>query len=190
MKVKTSKVTRIGLLIDESGSMGSVKKDTIGSVNKFINDQKTVNGKANITIAAFNDKYKVIVDDIDIQEVQEISNEDYEPSGFTALYDSLMNLILSLEKTGAKTVIIAVMTDGYENKSIEYKLHDLKLKIEEKQKAGWQIVFLAADLDATAYAGSMGVNLNHTRGFTKSASGLDDAAVYLCSCATSYRSSK
>ncbi len=193
MNVKTkkaSKTVEIGLLIDESGSMGMARTDTIGSINNFIRDQKTVKGKANITIASFNENYKLVIDKKNIQEVEEITEKDYKPNGYTALYDSLMKLIASLEETNAKKVIIAVMTDGMENASKEFsadKIHLIKEKVEQKQKDGWQILFLAADLDVKEYAGSLGVNLNFTQTFSKSAVGLADASSYLCRSVTDYR---
>ncbi|MCK9279306.1 MAG: hypothetical protein M0P71_01655 [Melioribacteraceae bacterium] len=189
MKARTKKeVVQIGLLVDESGSMYSLSGDTIGTVNGFIKDQKKVKGEAEITIASFNDNYKLIKDREDIKNIEEITSEDYSPSGMTALYDSIMKIISSIEETKAKKAIIAIITDGMENSSIEYKDSSvIKEKIQQKQKDGWQILFLAANIDEKAVGASFGINAMYTQAFTPTADGVIGAMSYTSRCVSDYR---
>lgn len=189
---KNTEIVEIGLLIDESGSMGKIRGDTIGTINNFLMEQKAVKGKANISISSFNDIYKRVVERCDIQQVQEITEEDYCPKDCTALFDAIMQIITEMEYycmvNKSNRAILAIMTDGDENASTGFKnASEIKTRIQQKQEQGWQIIFLGANINEKEYAQNLGINLNLTQKFDATPIGIRSAGLYATQCVTNYR---
>ena len=116
--------TAIALVVDRSGSMESIKGDTVGSIKQFIGDQKKLDGKATLRIVQFDDKYETVYKDVDIKKIDEKEfAEKYCPRGCTALLDAIGRIITELgqtikemkEKERPSKVVVAIITDGYEN---------------------------------------------------------------------------
>ena len=111
-----------------SGSMGPFTADTIGGYNTLLNEQKEKDGDANVTTILFDDRYIVLHDRVNIKDVKDITNKEYAPLGMTALLDAVGKTIVSAgqklaamdEKDRPGTVIVTIITDGYENASKEY----------------------------------------------------------------------
>src|SRR6185503_19851112 len=80
---------KIVFVIDESGSMGSLQSDVIGGFNKLIDDQLEVEGKADVTLITFANTVKTVLDNVDIEQVDYLTNENYRPSGGTAMNDAI-----------------------------------------------------------------------------------------------------
>lgn len=121
-------LTMIGIVLDRSGSMDSVKDETISGFNAFIEEQKKVPGEALWSLLQFNDKMQWHTELKSLDTATKLSEKNYQPSGYTALYDAIGTMI---DKTGAALaalpedkrpgkVLIAIMTDGAENASKEY----------------------------------------------------------------------
>lgn len=157
--------TAIGLVIDRSGSMWSVAEDTKGGVKEFITSQKKQEGKAALTLVQFDHEYQVLKNFAELGSVDE--NEflsQYQPRGSTALLDAIGRTIQEMgqkmaEMTPAERparVIVTIVTDGQENASKEYTASKIKALVEEKRAAGWNFVFLGADLDSIQVAESYG----------------------------------
>lgn len=155
--------TAITLVVDRSGSMYSVANDTIGSVQNLIQTQKQEEGKASLTLVQFDHEYEVVYDCADIKSVDEKDfARQYQPRGSTALVDaigrSIINMNRKIEEMNEKPtrVVVAVVTDGLENASHEFTVEKIKNLIEEKQKLGWDFMFLGADLNAIQTAQNYG----------------------------------
>jgi uncharacterized protein with von Willebrand factor type A (vWA) domain len=185
----------IVLLIDESGSMASIRSDIRGSINKFIRDQQSLaDDQSTLSLAKFSDGVDYIYEKKALQQVKELAEEDYTPGGGTALNDAVG---LTIAKYGDdKHVCMVIVTDGEENASKTFRQSDIKELISKKQAAGWKFIYLSADI-TTARQGdrlsmqSYGVNAvnvssnNLAVGVNKLASNLERA----CSDAVSaYRS--
>ncbi len=155
--------TAIALVVDRSGSMHSVADDTKGSVQNLIQTQKQQEGQASLTLIQFDHEYQVIHDCADLQTVdEEAFAKQYQPRGSTALVDAIgrtiinmSNKIETMEQKPTK-VIVAVVTDGFENASREFTTEKVKQLVEEKQNLGWEFIFLGADLNAIHSAQSYG----------------------------------
>jgi len=157
-------LTEIILVLDKSGSMYDVKQDTIGGVNQFLEDQKKLPGEALFTFITFDTRYNKISEGILLENAQPLSEATYAPAGGTALFDAVNSAISSTIERHAKEpesynrpgkVMLAVLTDGDENSSTE--IRDKKVigrMVAEREKAGWEVIFLGADLDNWAEAGS------------------------------------
>ena len=181
-------LTEIGVVLDESGSMGFVRGDTIGGFNTFLEDQKKLPGEAKFTLVKFANGATVIHDGVPIGDVPPLDESTYAPGGGTALLDALGNAINSIEQRieglpddeKPSRVILVIITDGHENASREFGLKQIKKMIEERQASRfWEFLFLAANIDAFAGASSIGVAGMNTSAYRQSAKGM--SAMYMSS---------
>jgi uncharacterized protein YegL len=162
-------LTEIVFILDESGSMSSVKTDTIGGFNEFIESQKKIKGEVQFTFIKFSDYYNVVNDGTPLENVSPLNDETYAPSFSTALLDAVGKAIDSLgnrlsntpEDQRPEKVLVAVLTDGQENASSEYDTKKvLNMVKHQRDKYNWEFIFLGADIDAWAGGSSMGINTN------------------------------
>jgi uncharacterized protein YegL len=161
--------TELVFILDRSGSMGGLESDTIGGFNAMLMKQKALKGECRITTVLFSDGPTVLHDRIDIGGVQPITEKDYFVGGCTALLDAIGSTIdkivkvqkKSAEEYRAKKVMFVIITDGLENASREYSSDRVKRKIsEQKEKYGWEFIFLGADLSAVETAAVLGISRN------------------------------
>lgn len=159
-------LSELVLVVDESGSMCSVQSAVISSFNGFINEQKEGQGTACVTLYAFSDTVSKTLQACDVREVTPLSEKNYDPHGYTALLDALGTAI---DETGARlaampeekrpgTVIVGIMTDGYENASKNYTWQDIADRIRhQKEKYSWHFMFFGADEAAIAAAANLNI---------------------------------
>ena len=149
-------LTEIIFVLDKSGSMWDVKSDTIGGFNQFVEDQKKLPGKALFTFITFDTTYNKVTEGALLESVKPLNENTYNPGGGTALYDAVNRAIAdtverhnnepSVDNTPGK-VIMVVLTDGQENSSREVRdLKKISEMVKEREKLGWEVVFLGADL--------------------------------------------
>jgi len=140
-------------ILDRSGSMETCRDDTIGGFNAFVSDQKTLGGK--LTLVQFDHEINNVYEDTPLGDVAPLTTETFQPRGSTALMDAIGQTI---KKHAAKTgVVFIIQTDGEENSSHTYTKAHIKDLIEQKTKDGWTFMYLGANQDAFAEAGSMGI---------------------------------
>lgn len=172
-------LTEVIFLLDASGSMYSLAKDTIGGFNSFVEEQKKLDGEMIINTVLFNHRYEMLHDCKDIQEIEPMTAEQYSAGGGTALLDAVGKSITEVSQRIDKmekayrpeNIIVVITTDGEENNSEEYKLSDIKQIIEDKKKDGWGFIFMGADIDSFGAGGSMGVGSGSTINYEKSSVG-------------------
>lgn len=185
--MKTNDVVEIVAIIDQSGSMGRVRDDAIGGFNNFLANQQALGDNARLTLVLFDDNYVVPVENTPIRDVKPLDNATYNPLGWTAMNDAIGRALTSLEAKNPAKAIITILTDGLENASTEYTAAQVKEKIKAAEDRGWEVIFLAANIDAFAAGGSLGISRGNTFEFTASAQGLHDAFASMSLCASSYR---
>ena len=151
----------ITMILDRSGSMQSMAEQVILSYNDFIDEQKTVDGEATISLVQFNDQYTPIYAGVDIKEANVLNDETYVAQGHTALFDAIGRTIQETKKRlspGCADVVFVITTDGLENASQEYSGKQIREMIEECEKElGWNFMFLAANVDAFNQHDNLGV---------------------------------
>lgn len=195
-----SDYTHISIILDRTGSMESIRNDTIGGFNTFLKDQKEQPGIATLTLVQFDtqDPYEVIHRFKPIQEVPELTHETYVPRASTPLLDAMGRGINDIEKSIAEMkeenrpskVVVVVITDGQENSSREFKKDQIVKMIKEKtEKYNWQFVFLSADLNAFMDAGAMGIMDHQRMMFSKNEMGSHIAWSRLSTSMSKYRTS-
>ena len=162
-------LTEIVFILDRSGSMSGLEKDTIGGYNSMLERQKKEEGEAVISTVLFDDKIEVLHDRENLYEVKNITGEDYYVRGCTALLDAVGTTIqrigsiqkeMPADERPEKTMFI-ITTDGMENASKEYTYSKVKKLVEDKKKKQhWEFIFLGANIDAVEVAGRFGVSKN------------------------------
>lgn len=173
MKIKS---VDIAFVLDRSGSMSSIKKETIRQFNSYLEKQKSEKKKIFWSMALFNEEYELLFDRALVDEIPELNDHNYQPGGCTALLDAMGQTIRHMEvkqkKEGIQNVIMCILTDGLENASREYSMDNIRLLIKEKREKGWEFVFLGANQDAIAAAGSMGMNRRYAHNFQATNEGI------------------
>lgn len=177
----------IFVVLDRSGSMSTIAQDAIGGFNTFIQGQQEVDGEANVTLAIFDDRYEIVFEEVDINKVAPLTSKEFTPRGMTALYDAVGRSLSKLEEASPEKAILCVITDGAENSSHEYSHSVLKEKVQAAEARGWQVVFLAANIDEKVVGASMGISGGMTRGFVADAQGTQMMYMNASAAVTSYR---
>lgn len=159
-------LSEIVFLLDRSGSMSGLEKDTIGGFNAMIEKQKKEEGKALISTVLFDHEMKVLHDRVPVQDVKPISEKDYQVRGCTALLDAMGGAIHHIgnvhkyarNEDVPEHTIFVITTDGMENASSHYSSSKVRTMVErQKEKYGWEFLFLGANMDAIAAAKDFGI---------------------------------
>ena len=140
-------------ILDRSGSMETCRDDTIGGFNAFLREQQA--GGGTLTLVLFDHEYQVVYGNKPITDCPPLTAQTFVPRGSTALLDAIGRAIKAVPAGTQPTVVI--LTDGQENASQQYTKAHIKDLIEEKTKAGWTFVYLGANQDAFAEAGTLGI---------------------------------
>ncbi len=174
-------LTELVFLLDRSGSMAGLEKDTIGGYNSLLEKQKK-EGEAIVTTILFDDKYEVLHNGVDINKIEHLNSKDYFVRGSTALLDAIGKTI---NEVGAKinkldesehpsSVIMVITTDGYENASREYNLEKIQKMIKhQKEKYSWKFLFVGANIDAISTAESFGIDKQFASNYTATSRGTE-----------------
>ena len=144
------------VILDRSGSMGSIRDEAIGGFNNFLSAQQAVKGAANLTLVLFDDQYEVPVAGVKLKDVQPLTTETFVPRGFTAMNDAIGKALTELEAKNPKKAVICILTDGQENASKEFTQEQIKAKVRLAEDKDWEVIFLAANIDAQQAARGIG----------------------------------
>ena len=160
-------LTEIVFILDRSGSMSGLEADTIGGFNSMIAKQKKAGGEALISTVLFDNHSEVIHDRVNIRDIRPMTDEEYSVRGCTALLDAIGGAIHHIgnihkyarpEDVPEHTMFI-ITTDGMENASHIYTSNKVKKMIErQKEKYGWEFLFIGANIDAVETAARYGIS--------------------------------
>ncbi len=165
--------TIVNFLLDETGSMTSVKDATISGFNEYVKTLQKEKGKITMSLTKFNStKVEVVYTDKDIKQIEELNNKTYMPDNLTPLYDAIGKTInevkTKLEKQKDKPkVLFIIMTDGLENASKEYTQIEINKLIKEGENNKWTFIYLGADHDSWTQAQKFGIARGNTMDFDK-----------------------
>ncbi len=175
-------LTELVFILDRSGSMSGLEADTIGGFNSLIAKQKKEEGKALVSTILFNQKSVVLHDRVPLNAVPPMTNQDYVAQGNTALLDAVGGAVHHIgivqkyarpEDVPAHTLFV-ITTDGMENASRTYSDARVKQMIErQKEKFGWEFLFLGANIDAVETAGRIGIDRNRAVDYISDTVGTD-----------------
>jgi len=142
----STETTEILCIMDRSSSMSSIMPEAVNAFNEFVQKQKALPGKANLTLVAFDNHYEVKYDSIDLNSVPLLTINQVQPRGMTALNDAIGRTI-NRAKDSRKTIVL-IQTDGEENCSQEFDNEQVKALINAKKELGWEFIFIGAGIDA------------------------------------------
>jgi uncharacterized protein YegL len=152
------------IILDESGSMQSIKTAALNSVNESLQSIRHAQMKYEeqehyVTFVTFNNDVKTLFDCVSIDMINDLTPRDYTPDCCTALYDAMGMSLGKLRRIVAKDdkVLVTIVTDGYENASREYSAKAIKALVEELKSQGWVFAYMGANQDVEAVGASLAI---------------------------------
>ena len=159
-------LTEMVFILDKSGSMAGLESDTIGGFNGMIERQKAAEGEALVSTVLFSNESTVIHDRVDLRKIEPLTDRQYFVGGCTALIDAIGGAIHHIgnvhkyarEEDRPEHTIFVITTDGMENASHRYTSDEVKAMVQrQKEKYGWEFLFLGANIDAVETAAHFGI---------------------------------
>lgn len=181
-KKNNNNTTELVFILDRSGSMHGLEKDTIGGFNSMIEKQKKQEGKCYVSTVLFDDRSSVLHDRLPLEKIPEMTENDYFVGGCTALVDAIggaIHHIGNIHKYARKedvpqNTMFIIITDGYENASHIYNSDIVKNMIErQKKKYGWEFLFIGANIDAVETAANFGISRDRAVNYHADETGTD-----------------
>lgn len=191
--------TDITFILDRSGSMSGLQADVIGGFNKFIEEQKKLDGKLAVTLIQFDYAYEVNYRGINVDKVIPLTTTTYQPRGSTALLDAVGR---GINETGSRLrrmavkdrpakVLFVIYTDGQENSSREFTKERIREMIKHQEDTySWQFAYLGANQDSFAEASMLYIPKASTGNWEANARGVEQVYATLNSSTTNYRNAR
>ncbi len=196
MKKANNNTTELVFILDRSGSMAGLEKDTIGGFNAMIEKQKRQEGECYVSTVLFDNVSEVLHDRVKLSDVKPMTDDDYTVRGCTALFDAIGGAIHHIgnihkyarpEDVPEHTMFI-ITTDGMENASGKYTREKVKQMIErQKEKYGWEFLFVAANIDAVETAGNIGIEREMAANYKATRKGTENLYSVMCDAVCSMR---
>ena len=173
-------LTEMVFILDKSGSMAGLEADTIGGFNSMIERQKKEEGEALVSTVLFSSESKVIHDRVNLAKIEPMTDRQYCVGGCTALIDAIGEAIHHIgnvhkyarEEDRPEHTIFVITTDGMENASHRYTSDQVKTMVrQQKEKHGWEFLFLGANIDAVETAARFGIAEDRAVSFHNDAKG-------------------
>lgn len=176
-----AELTELIFILDRSGSMGGLERDTIQGFNKMIERQKTESKNVNVTTILFDDAAEMVHDRFPIEIIEPLTEQEYFVKGCTALLDAVGEAVTKIdnvqkrlpENYRAGKVIFVIITDGLENSSERFCYKQVRSMIEEKKQCGWEFLFLGANIDAGKEAEKIGIERNRSVTYKNDPDGIE-----------------
>lgn len=175
--------THISVVLDASGSMLPQQLSVINNINKFLDEQRSVEDPCTISITTFNTGFKTLYRMQDIRKIEGLNVWTYRPDGFTALRQAL---IQEIDATGVdlvtippayrpEKVIFVTVTDGEENASgWGFGVPELRQRVAlQTETYKWEFIYLGANIDSFASGAELGFNAAFTSNYVATAKGLN-----------------
>lgn len=192
---KKNNITEIVFILDRSGSMGGLEKDTIGGFNSMLEKQKKQDGTAFVSTVLFDHETEVLHDRVPIDKINPLTDDDYTVRGCTALLDALggaIKHISNIHRYARKEdvpehTMFVITTDGMENASKRYNSRDIKKLIEQKKEEGWEFLFIGANIDAVETANTYGISEDRAVNYNADGEGTGVVFESVCEAVSSIR---
>ena len=159
-------LTEIVFILDRSGSMSGLEADTIGGFNSMIAKQSKEEGEAIVSTVLFDGVSEVLHDRVPLDKIEKMTEKDYFVRGCTALLDAIGGAVHHIsnvhkyirEEDVPEHTMFIITTDGMENASHRYSSEEVKKMVRrQKDRYGWEFLFLGANIDAVETAAHYGI---------------------------------
>ena len=176
-------ITEIICIVDKSGSMDTLKNETIDGLNNFIKSQQVEETACNFSLVQFNQELSATIVRQPIKHVRLLHSQDYQPNGYTALYDALGTTLQKAVQTiftlpnelKPNKVMVFIITDGLENASRRYAKAAVQTLISKlTNNNGWEFEFYGANINSFAEAENIGVPREKATNWDFNKSGVDN----------------
>lgn len=167
-------LTELVFILDRSGSMSGLESDTIGGFNAMIDKQRRQKGECLVSTVLFDNVSEVLHDRVKLSEIKKMTADDYTVRGCTALIDAIGRAIHHIgnihkyarpEDVPEHTMFV-IMTDGLENASHLYSSDEVKKMVKhEKEKYGWEFLFIGANIDSVETARGFGIGADRAANY-------------------------
>lgn len=171
MDKKPNNEMDIIFIMDRSGSMTGFSEDTIGGFNSFIEKEKEKDINTYVTTILFDNDYEILYERKEINKVEKLTEREYWPRGTTALLDAIGKTITSFERKIDGKALVVIMTDGYENASVEFSKKQIKEMIDNHD---WEFIYLGAEIDSYSEASQFGFSKSRIANYDRSAKAVDE----------------
>ena len=167
-------LTELVMILDRSGSMGGLESDTIGGYNSMLRKQRETDGEVLVSTVLFDNRSEVLYDRVPLDKLPQMTEKEYYVRGCTALLDAIGGAIHHIgnvhkyarEEDRPEKTIFVITTDGMENASREYSYDRVKKMVEkQKEKYGWEFLFLGANIDAIETARRFGISADRAANY-------------------------
>ena len=195
-KIKNS-ITELVFIIDRSGSMYGLEKDTAGGFNSLVEKQRNKDGKCYVSAVLFDHECNVVYDREDISKIRQMTEKDCAARGNTALMDALGGAIHHIgnihkyaraEDVPEHTMFV-IITDGFENASVRYSADRVRYMVErQKSRYGWEFIFIGANIDAASTARSYGIDADRAVNYNSDGEGTRVLYESVCAAVDNLRS--
>lgn len=167
----------VHIVLDESGSMNSMKSDAIGSFNDYVENLVKDNPTATVSLTTFGGSgNRTVVDNVIATAVEPLTDANYHPTGGTPLYDAITDAVTKLDATTTQRKVMVIITDGEENASARSTKDSVKTLLGDRQEnARWLVLYLAANVDAFATGQAVGTKGATTLSFNATGGSLRSA---------------
>jgi len=171
MDKKPNNEMDIIFIMDRSGSMTGFSEDTIGGFNSFVEKEKEKDINTYVTTILFDNDYEILYERKEINKVEKLTEKEYWPRGSTALLDAIGKTITSFERKIDGKALVVIMTDGYENASVEFSKKQIKEMIDNHD---WEFIYLGAEIDSYSEASQFGFSKSRIANYDRSAKAVDE----------------
>ena len=170
----TNKTIELVFLIDKSGSMRGLERETVRGINLMLNRQRAASGRVLVSTVLFSESTELLHDRIDLEAVRPLTKYDYYTNGSTALMDAIgetigrIKTIQQYAENGKKPnrTLFIIMTDGYDNASCHFVPDQIRRMIKDQQNEyGWEFLFVGSNIDVIEVASSIGIPRDRTASF-------------------------
>lgn len=154
------------IILDESGSMSCIERQALSGLNETLqtirlSQEKYPDREQLVSIVPFEShNIRLLRDKASIKDVQDLRPEEYNPGACTPLYDAIGFGVQSIRHSVSDddTVLVTIITDGYENASCEYNGQSIAQLIANLKENGWMFTYIGANQDAVEVAKSMNIS--------------------------------
>lgn len=175
------------IILDESGSMDPMTKQTISGCNEVINTIKSNHDKHGDAVRSFTSIYafqsdgpvksRYLVKNCKPEMLRHVRDTDYRPYGCTPLLDAVGSTLSELKSTAEThedaTGVITIMTDGYENSSTQYSWEKVAQLISWFKERGWTVNLVGANIDVAAMANQMNIDTRNAMKYDQTEEGTE-----------------